>query len=318
MHSSGQNRGVEIREMRTFVAVAEEGGLSAAARRLHLSQSALSQAVQSLERQFGVQLLNRSHSGTTPTAAGETLVRRARAILADHDQAVAEVMALGDNGSIVAGRIRVGVPLELPLDVLPSALADLRAAHPETQVEVRHASSARQFAALEAGDLDLALVRYRPVGDRFDALLVVREPIGVLLDTERSQYFAEPSGVPLDRLAGMSWLAFPRSDAPPWYDEVSAILRTHGLGERGSGSAGDSPVTAEVKFAAVRAGRSFSLAPPGWSANLPEGIHWHLVQSNPIVRRTWAVWPADSRQRDLAALVAAFRLPADPMDSART
>jgi DNA-binding transcriptional LysR family regulator len=171
-----------------------------------------------------VQLLNRSHRGTIPTAAGETLVRRARAILADHDQAVSEVMALGNNGSIVAGRIRVGVPLELPLD------------------------------------------------------------------TEH---------------------------APPWYDEVSAIPRTHGLGDRGSGSAGDPPVTAEVKFAAVRAGRSFSLAPPGWSANLPEGVHWHPMR-NPIVRRTWAVWPADSRQRDLAALVAALRLPADPMDSART
>jgi DNA-binding transcriptional LysR family regulator len=181
----------------------------------------------------------------------------------------------------------------LPLDVLPSALADLRAAHPETQVEVRHASSARQFAALEAGDLDLALVRYRPVGDRFDALLVVREPIGVLLDTERSQSFAEPSAVAArpHRLSGMSWLAFPRSDAPPWYDEVSAILRTHGLGDRGSGSAGDPPVTAEVNFAAVRAARFFSLAPPGWSANLSEGIHWHPIQTNPIVRRTWAVWP---------------------------
>jgi DNA-binding transcriptional LysR family regulator len=54
-----------------------------------------------------------SRSTATPTAAGETLVRRARAILADHDQAVAEVIALGNNGSIVAGRIRVGVPLEL-------------------------------------------------------------------------------------------------------------------------------------------------------------------------------------------------------------
>ena len=303
--------------MRAFVAVAEEGGLSAAARRLHLSQSALSQVVQSLERQLGVQLLNRSHSGTTPTAAGETLVRRARAILAEHDHAVAEVMALGNNGAIVAGRIRVGVPLELPLDVLPSALGDLRAAHPATQVEVRHASSARQLAALEDGELDLALARYRPVGDRFDALLVVREPIGVLLDTERSQSLAEPSGVPLDRLAGMRWLAFPRSDAPPWYDEVSAILRAHGLGDRGSGADGDPPVTAEVKFAAVRAGRSYTLAPPGWAANLPDGIQWHPIEGHPIVRRTWAVWPADSRQRDLATLVAAFHLPGEPTVAAR-
>jgi DNA-binding transcriptional LysR family regulator len=197
------------RQMRAFVVVEEEGGLSAAARRLHLSQSALSQIVQSLERQLGVQLLSSSHSGTTPTAAGEMLVRRARAILAEHDQAVADVMALGNNGSTVAGRIRVGVPLELPLDVLPSALTELRALHPATQVDVRHASSARQLAAVESGDLDLALVRYRPAGDRFDALLVVREPIGVLLDAERALALAEPSGVPLERLAGMGWLGFP-------------------------------------------------------------------------------------------------------------
>jgi hypothetical protein len=107
----------------------------------------------------------------------------------------------------------------------------------------------------------------------------------------------------------MKWLGFPRSDAPPWYDEVAAILRTHGLGERDTGAEGDPPVTAEVKFAAVRAGRSFTLAPPGWAANLPEGICWCRIQGDPIVRRTWATWPADSRQRDLATLVAAFRLP---------
>ena len=290
------------------MAVVEEGGLSAAARRLHLSQSALSQIVQSLERQLGVRLLTRSHSGTTPTAAGETLVRRARTILADHDRAVSEVMALGNDHPIVAGRIRIGVPLELPLDVLPSALAELRTIHPDTQVDVRHASSAGQLAALEAGELDLALVRYRPVGDRFDALLVVREPIGVLLDETRSEQLAGPTGVPLDRLAGLRWLGFPRSDAPPWYDEVAAILRTHGLGDRGSGADTD-PLTAEVKFAAVRAGRSFTLAPPEWAANLPGGICWHPIEGNPIVRRTWAVWLAESRQRDLATLVAAFSLP---------
>jgi DNA-binding transcriptional LysR family regulator len=247
------------------------------------------------------------------------LVRRARAMLAEHDQAVADLIASGDNGSTVAGRIRVGVPLELPVDVLPSALAELRALHPATQVDVRHASSARQFAGVESGDLDLAPVRYRPAGDRFDALLVVREPIGVLLDAERALALAEPSGFHWSASPGMGWLGFPRSDAPPWYDEVSTILSTHGFGHRAaSGSASGPPVTAEVKFAAVRAGRSFSLAPPGWSANLPESIQWHPIQGNPIVRRTWAVWPADSRQRDLAALVAAFHLPADPRDPART
>jgi DNA-binding transcriptional LysR family regulator len=61
---------MELRELRVFVAVAEEGGMSAAARRLHVSQSALSQTVTALERQLGVKLLVRSSSGVRTTEAG--------------------------------------------------------------------------------------------------------------------------------------------------------------------------------------------------------------------------------------------------------
>jgi DNA-binding transcriptional LysR family regulator len=66
---------VETRELRVFAAVAEEGSLSAAARRLHLSQSALSQTIQSLERQLGVKLLVRSSTGVT------VLLRAARPVM---------------------------------------------------------------------------------------------------------------------------------------------------------------------------------------------------------------------------------------------
>jgi DNA-binding transcriptional LysR family regulator len=69
---------VELRELRSFVAVAEEGGLSAAARRLHVSQSALSQTIQSIERQLGVQLLIRTSTGTRLTEAGSVLLTEAR------------------------------------------------------------------------------------------------------------------------------------------------------------------------------------------------------------------------------------------------
>ncbi|SEP47447.1 regulatory helix-turn-helix protein, lysR family [Amycolatopsis saalfeldensis] len=68
--------------MRAFVAVVEEGGLSAAARRLHVSQPAVSQTMQALERQLGVQLVVRSSAGVRPTEAGATLLTEARAVLA--------------------------------------------------------------------------------------------------------------------------------------------------------------------------------------------------------------------------------------------
>lgn len=80
---------VEIRELRAFVAAAEEGGLSAAARQLHISQSALSQTVRSLERQLGQQLLVRDHAGARPTEAGGVLLREARAVLSRYDQMLA-------------------------------------------------------------------------------------------------------------------------------------------------------------------------------------------------------------------------------------
>src|SRR5258708_6134907 len=100
---------MEMRELRAFTAVAEEGSLSAAARRLHLSQSALSQTVASLERQLGVQLLRRRSTGVTPTDAGVTLLREARALIAQHDRAVAAVTGRDASGPAV---LRLGVPLE--------------------------------------------------------------------------------------------------------------------------------------------------------------------------------------------------------------
>src|ERR1700684_1180229 len=79
-------RGREMRELRAFAAVAEEGSLSAAARRLHLSQSALSQTIQSLERQLSVQLLLRSRTGVATTEAGAILLREGREIIAQYQR----------------------------------------------------------------------------------------------------------------------------------------------------------------------------------------------------------------------------------------
>ncbi|MCZ0998528.1 LysR family transcriptional regulator [Streptomyces mirabilis] len=82
---------MDLRDMRAFVAVVEEGALSAAARRLHMSQPRLSQMVLALEREFGVGLLVRSSTGVQPTEAGTTLLAESRAVLARYDQAVAVV-----------------------------------------------------------------------------------------------------------------------------------------------------------------------------------------------------------------------------------
>lgn len=294
--------------MRAFIAVVEEGGLSAAARRLHISQPALSQTVGGLERQLGVKLLVRSSTGVRPTDAGATLLGEARALVARHDQAV---RAMARHAAAGGGVLRLGIPLELPTEVLTTALARLAEADPGTRVQARHLSTSSQLAALQQGELDVGLLRERPPGQDFDALLVVREALGVLLARERAAELVGPEGIALDALAGLEWLGFPRAGSPAWYDELTAILRSHGL-DLGPDAPEGQALIAEVKLAAVSAGQAFALAPPHWSQSIPDSVVWSPLTGHPLVRRTWAVWPATSRRRDVGALISAFDQP--PLD----
>ena len=295
---------MEIRELRAFVAVVEEGGLSAAARRLGMSQSSLSQTMQSLEKQAGAALLIRDHAGARPTQLGTTLLAEARILLDHHDRIVASMAGPAD---ATQRPLRIGVPLELPAGLLPAALAEVNAAYPELDVEVRHARSSDQLAALKAGELDVALVRDRPVDPRVDSVLAVEESMGVILTTARADALCESSGVRLHRLAGLSWIEFARRDAPAWHDQVSATLRAHGV--VGVTTADDDrAVPPEVKLAAVSAGHSFALAAYGWARPLPDGLTWHPLVGDPIVRRTWAAWAAESRRRELGRLIVALDL----------
>jgi DNA-binding transcriptional LysR family regulator len=293
---------MELREMRAFIAVVEEGGLSAAARRLHVSQPALSQTISTLERQLGVQLLVRTSTGVRPTDAGMTLLAEARAVLARYDQALAAVAGDRPAGGDV---LRLGIPLELPADLLVQPLADVAAAHPGTRVKALHLSTAAQLAALRAGELDVGLVREHPVGLDLDATLVVEERLGVLLAAGQAGRLAGPDGIRLDALAGLEWVGFGRTGSPAWYDELTAILRSHGL-DLGSPAPGGQELIADVKLAAVTSGQAFALAPPNWPQPLPDPVVWLPLAGHPLVRRTWAVWPAASRRRDVGLFVAAL------------
>ncbi|WP_335974361.1 MULTISPECIES: LysR family transcriptional regulator [Streptomycetaceae] len=295
---------MEMRAMRAFVAVVEEQGLSAAARRLHISQPAVSQTIGALEREFGVQLLIRSSTGVQATESGLTLLAEARAILARYDQALATM----DARAAAAATLRIGIPVELPPDLLSKALLDLAVAYPSTRVQARHLSTADQLTALHANDLDLGLLRMRPAGQEFDAMLVAQEPLGVVLVAEHATGLAGPDGIRLDALIGLDWLGFPRAGSPAWHDEVTAILRSHGV-DPGPVPPDGPPLIAEVKLASLSVGKSFTLAPPGWSQPLPETVAWFPLAGHPIVRRTWAVWNAGSHRRDLGHLIASLDQP---------
>ncbi|MGW6889048.1 LysR family transcriptional regulator [Streptomyces chartreusis] len=252
-------------ELRAFVAAVEEGGLSAAARRLHMSQPALSQTISGLERQLGVKLLVRNSTGVRATEAGTALLTEARAVLARHDQAL-RVMAryVGPGG----GALRIGIPLELPAGLLDAALAELAEAHPDTRVQPRHlpprtssppcARVSWTSGSCGSGRSARSSMRCSSYGRTWVSLLA----------TEQAAELAGPDGVALDALVGLRRVGFPRSGSPVWFDELTAILRGHGL-DLGPDAPEGQALIADVKLAGVRDGRPSPSPRPAGSSRCP-------------------------------------------------
>jgi DNA-binding transcriptional LysR family regulator len=292
-------------KLEAFVAVAEEGSMSAASRRLHLSQPALSQTIHALERQLGVTLLERSTTGVRTTSHGLTLLSEARAYLVHHDR-VLRVMADSKTEQSV---ITICIPAELDAAIL-RALATYAGDPRSPHVRVRQLTWPEQLVALRDGRLDLSLMRERPAGPDYDTALIKRDTLGVIVATSVAQAIGGPDGIRLDDLSTLEWVKFARVNSPNWYDEIAAVLRSHGIDIDHVGSDELLPITTIV-FAAVSNGRSFALAPETWVNPIPDQVSWMPVVDELLVRRTWLVWPAESRRRDVARLISELEAAGD-------
>lgn len=291
--------------MRAFVGVVEAGSMSAAARRSAISQSTLSQTISSLERRLGTQLLVRTRFGVHPTQAGRTMLAEARAVLDRHARALTSLARRIDGEQ---DALRLGLVLELPPGLLTEPLAALRSAFPGGRVVTSHLPQEAQEYGLRTGDLDLGLVYGRPAGADLDGMLVLEEPLGVLFSARHAAHLAGKDGVRLEALDGLEWVAFPRQEAPGFYDEAASALRNHGLSVA-EPELDSRFLIPEVRYTTLALGRGFGLAPERVLRQMPGSLAWYPLAGDPIVRRTWAVWPAASRRRDVGRLVASLGAP---------
>jgi DNA-binding transcriptional LysR family regulator len=244
---------------------------------------------------------------------GLVMLEEARAVLARRDQAL---RALAEFTTETVGVIRIGIPRELDPRFLTSTLTTFSTNFPEVQLVPRRLSSAAQIAALREGRLDVALVRERPAGLDFDAMLISQENLGIFLAADLAEERMGPDGMRLDTLRGLKWVAFPRTNCPAWFDELTATLRSHGV-DIGLPAHDELELIAAIKFAVVTARRAFALAPPHRASYIPEAVVYSPLIGDPLVRRTWAVWHSQSRRRDVGQLIATFDAPRGVADTGR-
>ncbi|MGH8144918.1 MAG: LysR family transcriptional regulator [Rhodanobacteraceae bacterium] len=153
---------MELRELETFRAVVESGGMNRAATRLNRAQSSITARIRQLESSLGVPLFEHEGRGLRLTAAGDVLVGYTDRLLALADETRAAVRR--DNA---CGRLRLGTTESVAASRLPRPLAGFHQRHPEISVELQTAHSRELLARLQAGALDLVIVSDGVGDERF-------------------------------------------------------------------------------------------------------------------------------------------------------
>lgn len=178
---------MEIHQLRYFAAIVDEGTFTAAALRLHVSQSGVSTQVAKLELELGQQLLDRSGRQIRLTPAGEAVLPLAKNALAALEAIRHTVAEFAD---AVCGRVRLGMIMGCSIPAFLDTIADLGHTRPGIEVSLHEGYSDDLQAQVLAGSLDLALIGYAGgIAPGLEAGIVIDEPITA----------AVPAGHPLDR-----------------------------------------------------------------------------------------------------------------------
>lgn len=152
-HAYGE--GVQLHQLRYFVAVADTRHFTRAAERELVAQPSLSQQIKALERELGSDLFHRARGHISLTDAGEALLPLARRILQDTETARREVQEVAQ---LRSGRVRLGAPPSLCAALVPDVLRTFHDAYPGVELAVHESGSRDLVRVLAAGELDLALI----------------------------------------------------------------------------------------------------------------------------------------------------------------
>ncbi|TIH11413.1 LysR family transcriptional regulator [Marinifilum sp. JC120] len=216
---------METRQLKYFLAVAEELHFGRAAKRLHISQPPLSQQIMKFEDELGVKLFQRNKRSVFLTAAGNSLLRDARSILRSMDRAEANLLeaASGHGGQLCLGYI--GPALE---SSLAGIIRKYKSSYPAVRLNLREMFTNDQLKAVREGEIDAGIVRLfqHDVSD-LECKLFHRESYALVVPMDHP--LAESESVDISQLGGEPFIFFPRAEQPRLYDEWMRVFDEAGF-----------------------------------------------------------------------------------------
>lgn len=179
---------IQISQLKTLIAIDEEGSFSAAAKRVGRTQSAVTQQMRNLEQIVGMPLFVAKGRRRQLTEAGLTLLRNGHEIISLCNQAVA-----ASQKSLTTGTVRIGAPLEIAEELLPSVLKSFAGSWPRTRVIIHVDRSPKLMQMLENGQLDMTMSTRRS-GNYKSALLLKLPALWIAAESWR---FNQSEPIPL-------------------------------------------------------------------------------------------------------------------------
>ncbi|WP_263352042.1 LysR family transcriptional regulator [Acidicapsa acidisoli] len=284
---------MELRHLRYFIAVAENGGFARAARLLHVSQSAISVQIRDLEEELGASLFDREKHKIRLTYHGELFLQDAKTVLAFADGAVANVQRSlrGEVGTLTIGFFAGGTGT-----CFPAIIKEFKRRFQDVQVSLVEMTTAMHYKALQAGTIDVAFTRPMPPSDaatlhfehlhsdRLNALILKSHPL------------AKKRSILIRELANERFILPDRNYSPFAFDKVISLCADAGFSPRigattmvGSGMAAlveaGEGVAILVRSSTILHHNELALVPlADRTAFIDLVIAWSPQRENPVLR----------------------------------
>ena len=185
---------MNIKQAQYIQTIANEGSITAAAKKLYISQPSLSQMVRQVEKELGVTLFDRTSQPLRLTYAGEKYLECAHAMIVANDRLENQLQDIRQENS---GHLRLGISVQRGMRILPKAMPLFLSRYPNVSLELKETGSARMEDLLRYGEIDLAFAALDSTSARFDYRLIERETTGILVGRTSALAPIFPAGKPI-------------------------------------------------------------------------------------------------------------------------
>ena len=289
---------LEIRHLRSFIAVAEEMSFTQAARKLHISQPPLSMQIRQLESELGVDLFDRSRRAIALTEAGDALLAEARPMLLQFEQTL-RVAARAGRGEV--GRLTIGFVPSAINGPLPTQLRQFRTRYPAVDMLLREMRPDDLVLGLAEGSLDVCFLFLPLIDPRFTVRVVAREPLVAALPNRHA--FATESSLSVADLSSEPFILPTRHQMPGLHALVLETCRDAGFEPR---AVQQDVWQLQTVLGLVASGLGVALVPQSAQRARPAGVVVRpLSEATPVVElgAFWAHGNSSPALRNFVAML---------------